>query len=340
MSIMYQYIKKILFCLPPEIAHELSMTLLKKMPSRWFPKVPDMPVHALGLKFANPIGLAAGFDKNGDYIDILGKLGFGFIEVGTITPEPQAGNAKPRLFRIPQKQALINRMGFNNKGVDYLVGRLKQRTYPGIVGVNIGKNAKTSLEEAIEDYLICLKKVYIYADYITINISSPNTPNLRLLQQGEYLNRLLLAISQIRSLIEKEQGIYKPILLKISPDETPETVEAITEAVIQHKMDGIIATNTTLDKSSVKQFMHADEVGGLSGSPLLDRSNQTLLLLKKLVDAKGNNPITLIGVGGIMKTTDVQTKFLAGANLVQVYTGLIYNGPFWIKRLLKKLIPH
>lgn len=328
---MYKYLKKLLFCLPPEIAHQFSLACLKKMPASWFPQVPEMPVTVFGLSFKNPIGLAAGFDKNGDHIDLLGKLGFGFIEIGTVTPNPQLGNPKPRLFRIPKKQALINRMGFNNKGVDYLVERLKTRQYAGILGVNIGKNATTPLNEAVEDYLICLKKVYNYADYITVNISSPNTPNLRQLQQGEHLNRLLLALSDIRSLLEKERGIYRPILLKISPDETSETLEAIATAVRHHKIDGIIATNTSLDKAAIQHLPHAQETGGLSGIPIFERANQTLCLLHHF-------GIALVGVGGISKSADIRTKFQAGAQLVQVYTGFIYHGPFWIKRLLKKLV--
>lgn len=325
----YRFLKKILFCFPPEKTHQLAMVFLEKMPLSWFPVVPEIPVEVLGLSFKNPIGLAAGFDKDGDHIDTLGKLGFGFIEVGTVTPLPQTGNPKPRLFRL--KSALINRMGFNNKGVDYLVERLKKRKYTGIIGVNIGKNAKTPIQEAVEDYLICLKKVYAYADYITINISSPNTANLRELQQGDHLNCLLLAVSDIRSILEKEQGIRKPILIKISPDETQETLEAITRAVLHYQIDGIIATNTTVKKDKVTHLPHGNETGGLSGTPLFDSANKTLETLNALL----NNKAILIGVGGIMKSADIKTKFMAGAQLVQVYTGLIYRGPFWISRLIK-----
>ncbi len=336
---MYKYFKKLLFCFQPETAHKISMLFLKKMTPAWFPKVPERPLEVLGLKFKNPVGLAAGFDKNGDYIDELGKLGFGFIEVGTVTPKPQIGNPRPRLFRLPKKQALINRMGFNNFGVDYLVERLKVRKYTGIIGVNIGKNADTPIDEAVEDYIICLKKVYPYADYITINISSPNTKNLRQLQQGEHLNCLLLAVSDIRSLIEKEQGIHKPILLKISPDETPETLEAIVDAVHRHKIDGIIATNTTVDKTLVKNLPHSEEAGGLSGFPLFEQSNQTLEILRDLIN-QSNKKIALIGVGGITRPSDVQIKFEAGAQLVQVYTGFIYHGPLFVKRLVSCLSPN
>lgn len=335
---MYKTIKKLLFFLPPETAHQFSMLLLRKTPAHWFPKIPDKPVDILGLRFANPIGLAAGFDKNGDHIDNLAKLGFGFIEVGTVTPKPQEGNPKPRLFRLSSKKALINRMGFNNKGIDYVIERLKERKYKGIVGVNIGKNASTSLDEAVEDYLICVKKVYPYADYITINISSPNTPYLRQLQQNGYLNRLLLAISTIRMLLSNETGLYKPLLLKISPDETDETLEAIVDAVLRHKIDGIIATNTTVDKSEVQSLPHANEAGGMSGPPLFKSANQTLKTLNNILNTLPDdkkNLVALIGVGGIMKPVDVKTKFMTGAKLVQVYTGLIYQGPFWIKRLLK-----
>lgn len=330
---LYKYLKKILFCFPAEKAHKLAIVCLDKIPSSWFLPLPELPINVFGLYFKNPIGLAAGFDKNGDYIDTLGKLGFGFIEVGTITPLPQPGNPKPRLFRLNKSHALINRMGFNNKGVDYLVERLKQCQYKGIIGVNIGKNAFTPLEEAVEDYLICLKKVYSYADYITINVSSPNTPHLRELQESEYLNRLLLAVSDIRSILEKEQGVHKPILLKISPDETPETLEAIAHAVLHHKIDGIIATNTTINKSKVATLQHGQEAGGLSGSPLLTSSNQTLKTLYALL----GNKVPLIGVGGIMKSSEIREKLNSGAKLIQVYTGLIYHGPFWIKHLLKIL---
>jgi dihydroorotate dehydrogenase len=334
---MYKTLKKLLFLLPPEVAHRLSLFLLKKAPAKlFFTKKHLNPITALGLNFPNPIGLAAGFDKNGDHLESLAKLGFGFIEVGTVTPLPQEGNHKPRIFRFPFQKALINRMGFNNKGVDYLVERLKQHQYKGIIGVNIGKNAQTTIDEAVEDYLICLKKVYPYADYITLNISSPNTPNLRQLQQNSHLNCLLLAVSTMRSLLASEAGKYKPLLLKISPDETIETQEAIVNAVIKHQIDGIIATNTTTEKSCMQHLSHGNETGGLSGAPLFDASTATLNNLYSYIQEKKANTV-LIGVGGIMKPADMQAKFSAGAQLVQVYTGLIYKGPLLIKRLINAL---
>lgn len=327
---MYSLIKKILFCFSPETAHHIALFCLKYTPSWFYPKIPQQPVDVFGLTFQNPIGLAAGFDKNGDYIDTLGKLGFGFIEVGTITPKPQTGNARPRLFRLPQKKALINRMGFNNLGVDYLVERLKQRKYTGILGVNIGKNATTSIENATDDYVLCLEKVYEHADYITINISSPNTPNLRQLQQADALNNLLSTIADKRLLLKKKWGARKPVLIKISPDESPETLEAIVNAVHKNNIDGIIATNTTLDKTAVQDLPEGKETGGLSGVPLLNASTYVLKTLYHLCEKK----ITLIGVGGITQKADVEAKFNAGAKLVQVYTGLIYEGPYIVQKLM------
>lgn len=331
---MYKIIKKLLFLFPPETAHRLSLFLLKKMPKKWFPKVSSYPVSVLGLNFSNPIGLSAGFDTNGDYLDNLGKLGFGFIEVGGVTPLPQSGNSKPRIFRFPSKNAFINRMGFANKGVDYLVERLKKNSYKGIIGVNIGKNTFTPIDKAVDDYLICLKKVYPYVDYITLNVSSPNTPNLRQLQQNSHLNCLLLAVSKVRSLLAKKIGKYKPILLKISPDETQETLEDIVDIVIKHQIDGIIATNTTVEKGALDHLPHGNEMGGLSGAPLFERSTCTLNNLHKLIKEK-NADITLIGVGGIITSKNMHAKFAAGAQLVQIYTGLIYKGPFFVKRLIK-----
>jgi dihydroorotate dehydrogenase len=331
-------LQKILFLLPPETAHRVALFFLKIIPACCFSKVHTQPIEALGLTFKNPIGLAAGFDKNGEYIDALGKLGFGFIEVGTVTPKPQIGNPKPRLFRLPQKKALINRMGFNNKGVDYLVEQLKKRKYSGIIGVNIGKNASTPIENATDDYLIGLEKVYAYADYITINISSPNTANLRQLQQGKALDNLLAKIDKARTELEKKYTRRKPILLKISPDETIETLKAIVNTVYKNHIDGIIATNTMLNKTAVKNIPHGTETGGLSGLPLLKCSTQVLKTLNRLSHANfPHSPLLLIGVGGITKASDVKEKLKAGAKLVQIYTGFIYEGPFIVKKLIKLL---
>jgi dihydroorotate dehydrogenase len=332
---MYKYFQKLLFCFPPETAHRISLFCLKKIPAACFPKVPDRSVEAMGLKFKNPIGLAAGFDSNGDYLVALSKLGFGFIEVGGVTPKPQIGNPKPRIFRLPKKNALINRMGFCNKGVEYLVERLKKLKYDGIIGVNIAKNMSTPLEEASKDYIVCMEKLYPYVDYITINISSPNTPNLRQLQQGEFLNDLLSQISSARDRLEKEYTIRKPLVLKISPDETPETLENMVKAVCKNNIDGIIATNTSVDRMTVADCAHAKEAGGLSGAPIFERSTHVLKTVHELIQT--NSPkanITLIGLGGIMGPEDVQAKFDAGAKLVQVYTGFIYKGPLLISRLI------
>jgi dihydroorotate dehydrogenase len=295
-------------------------------------------MNILGLDFNNPIGLAAGFDKNGDYIDALGKLGFGFIEVGTVTPKPQSGNPTPRIFRFPSEKALINRMGFNNKGVDYLIERLKRRKYKGIVGVNVGKNATTPIENAIDDYLICLKKVYTYADYITINISSPNTQQLRQLQEKNHIHEFLFALSTARNSLVQETKKHKPLLLKISPDETNETLEAIVDAVIVNKIEGIIATNTSIDKTPIQHLPHSNETGGLSGHPIFCQATQTLKYLNQLIQEKKSSTV-LIGVGGITDKKTMQEKFTSGAQLIQLYTGLIYDGPFFIKKLLKNSQP-
>ena len=312
----YRLIRPLLFCLPPETAHSLTLSALKVLPISQ--KIPDAPKTVWGLEFKNPIGIAAGLDKNGDYIDALAKLGFGFIEIGTITPKPQIGNPKPRLFRLPKSRAIINRMGFNNKGIDALIANVKKAKYKGILGINIGKNASTPIESALDDYLICLKKAYPYASYITINISSPNTVGLRDLQHGEFLNQLLSGLKAEQGRLAQEHKRYVPLLVKVSPDLMETEIQALAAAFLKHQIDGVIATNTTISREGV----HSQESGGLSGAPLTTRSTQILQALHLELQGK----IPLIGVGGIMNAQDAETKFAAGADLIQVYTGLIYQG--------------
>ena len=282
----------------------------------------------MGLKFKNPIGVAAGLDKNGDYIDALAKLGFGFIEIGTITPKPQAGNPKPRLFRLPQSRAIINRMGFNNKGIDVLIANVKKARYKGILGINIGKNASTPIENALDDYLICLQKSYPYASYITINISSPNTVGLRDLQHGEFLNHLLSGLKAEQTRLSDQYGRYVPLLVKVSPDLDHAEIHDLAATILRHQIDGVIATNTTISRETV----NSQETGGLSGAPLTTLSTSALHVLHQSLQGK----VPLIGVGGIMNAQDAQAKFDAGADLIQLYTGLIYNGPFLLKSMMKK----
>jgi len=280
-----------------------------------------------GLRFPNPVGLAAGLDKNADYIDVLGNLGFGFIEVGTVTPLPQDGNSQPRLFRLADDLAIINRMGFNNKGVDHVVEQLKKRKWHGIAGVNIGKNRATPVEKAVDDYLVCLRKVYPVADYVVVNLSSPNTPGLRNLQFGEQLDALLAALKAAQAQLQADHKKRVPLLVKIAPDLTEDEVSAMAAAFQKHRIEGVIATNTTLDRPGVEDSLHGNEAGGLSGLPLRRRSTR---VLKWLVQALGPD-FPVIGVGGIMWTADANEKFKAGAKLVQIYTGFIYEGPALIR---------
>ncbi len=277
----------------------------------------------MGLQFANPVGLAAGLDKNADHLDALGALGFGFVEVGTVTPRPQPGNPKPRMFRLPEHQAIINRLGFNNKGVDHLVAQVERSRYDGIIGINIGKNKDTPNEQALDDYLICLEKAYAAADYITINISSPNTANLRDLQALEPLRELLSGILNRRDELANDLGERKPVALKLAPDMADDQTEAIAQLLNQLQPDGVIATNTTIDRKAVSGHKYANEAGGLSGSPVKQSANHTLALLHQHLDAS----IARIGVGGITCQADAAEKFANGADLVQIYTGFIYQGP-------------
>lgn len=291
----------------------------------------------MGIRFPNPVGLAAGLDKDGACIDGLAALGFGFIEVGTVTPRAQPGNPKPRMFRLPQANALINRMGFNNGGVDAFVRNVQASRFyqdkQGVLGLNIGKNADTPIERANDDYLTCLEKVYPFAAYVTVNISSPNTKNLRQLQQASELGALLSVLKQAQRSLADRHGRYVPIALKIAPDLDAEQITSIADSLLQHQIDAVIATNTTITRDAVQGFAHADETGGLSGAPVLPLSNRVVSALR----AELGNTIPIIGVGGILSGADAQAKMLAGASLVQIYTGLIYRGPALVSECAQAL---
>lgn len=334
----YQLARPLLFQLDAEFTHDLTLKSLKWAEKTGvlclYPQAPSCaPRQVMGLTFPNAVGLAAGLDKNGTVIDGMAKLGFGFIEVGTVTPRPQPGNPKPRLFRVPQAEGIINRFGFNNLGVDNLVENVKAAKYKGILGINIGKNFDTPIEKAVDDYLVCMQKVYAHASYITVNISSPNTKNLRDLQEKEALSGLLASLKLEQSKLAQQYGKYVPIALKIAPDLTLEQVNEIADLLIQHKIDGVIATNTTLSREAVKGLRHADEAGGLSGAPV--RNQSTLVIQQLSKQLQGALPI--IGVGGILGGADAVEKIAAGASLVQVYSGLIYKGPKLIHEICKTL---
>ena len=322
---LYSLARPLLFSLAPERAHELTLSLLKSSHKMGLmrQKTVSKPVTCMGIEFPNPVGLAAGLDKNGAYIDALAGLGFGFIEIGTITPRPQAGNPHPRLFRIPQAKAIINRMGFNNDGVDQLIENVKAAKFKGILGINIGKNADTPVENAADDYLICLEKVYNYASYVTVNISSPNTKNLRSLQSGDALTELLQTLKQRQLELAEEHQHYVPLVLKVAPDLDAEDIQFIAKQLLQFKIDGLIVTNTTLSREGVENLPHGDEAGGLSGAPVFEKSTACLAAFSEAL--KGEIP--LIGVGGILSGEQALAKKNAGASLIQVYSGLIYAGP-------------
>ncbi|MEX1058492.1 MAG: quinone-dependent dihydroorotate dehydrogenase [Natronospirillum sp.] len=331
---MYAAIRPFLFRLSAETAHDLTLDGLGALhrlhlSSLFAERVPDHPVEVFGLTFRNQVGLAAGLDKNADYLNALGSLGFGHIEVGTVTPRPQPGNPAPRMFRLPESQAIINRMGFNNKGVDHLVSNLERRTYEGVVGVNIGKNFSTPVEQAIDDYRYCLQAVYDQADYITINLSSPNTPGLRSLQFGEPLQKLLTTLVAERDRKADKTGRRVPLLVKIAPDMTDDEINQIAATFRQCEVDGAIATNTTVERSLVEGQEHASETGGLSGAPVFSTSTHTLSTLVAALD----DTMPVIGVGGIADGETAQLKKRAGASLVQLYSGLIYRGPSLIREV-------
>lgn len=324
---LYAGMRQLLFTLDPETAHRVSLDWLGvaerlRLTPGVLPQV-DQPVDLIGLRFRNQVGLAAGLDKNGDYIDALGALGFGFIEIGTVTPRPQPGNPGPRLFRLPQQRAIINRMGFNNLGVDHLLKQVQRARYDGVLGINIGKNATTPVEDALSDYLACLDKVYPHASYVTINISSPNTPGLRSLQVGESLDRLLHGLKEAHTRLHTTHQQYVPLVLKIAPDMNDDELTVVADRLRQFNIDAVIATNTTLSRDGVEGSPHAGEAGGLSGAPLKARADATIRTLHQAL----GDQIPIIGVGGIMSAADALDKQAAGARLVQVYTGFIYEGP-------------
>ena len=325
---MYDLLRKGLFLLTPETAHEASLELLGAAArlhlSQWLGKqVTSKPVRVMGLDFPNPVGLAAGLDKNGEFIDGLAALGFGFIEVGTVTPRPQPGNPKPRLFRLPEAEAIINRMGFNNQGIDQLISNVKNSRFDGVLGINIGKNKDTASEDAVEDYLLCLRKAYPYASYITINISSPNTPGLRDLQFGDQLASLLAALKEEQIQLQQQIGKYVPLAVKIAPDMDEEAIHQVADTLIRTGVDGVVATNTTVSREGVKHLPHGMEQGGLSGLPMLDMATETQRLMVQALDGK----LPVMGVGGILTGQHAAEKILSGAELVQIYTGFIYRGP-------------
>lgn len=334
---MYSLIRRALFIADPETAHGLALEGLRLGygvgATHLLCKTRSLPVTVMGLQFPNPVGMAAGMDKNGDYIDALGSVGFGFIEIGTITPRPQPGNPKPRIFRLEKANAMINRLGFNNKGVDYLVQQVKKRRFSGILGINIGKNFDTPNDKAADDYLVCLEKVYPHADYITINISSPNTRGLRDLQDAEQFDSLLAALNNRRLELADEHQKRVPLVIKVAPDLEDEQVPGMAQAVIENEFDGLIATNTTISRDAVKGMRHADEQGGLSGAPVKDKANHVLAEFRAHLPPE----IALIGTGGITQGADAAEKIELGADLVQFYTGFVYKGPDLVADSLKAI---
>ena len=333
----YRFAQKALFLADPERAHELSMEGLRLGhnlgATRFLCKAAEQPVHCMGLDFPNPVGVAAGLDKNGDYFEALGDLGFGFVEIGTTTPRPQPGNPKPRIFRLTEARAMINRLGFNNKGVDHLVSRVKKHSFKGILGINIGKNFDTPIENAADDYLHCLEKVYPYADYVTANISSPNTKNLRELQSEDQLDDLLGRLSRRRAELADQHGRYIPLAIKVAPDLEDDAIPVVADVVTRHRMDAVIATNTTIGREGVEGLKHADEAGGLSGAPLKPRADTVLAALRNALTEE----VALIGVGGITRGQDAVDKLDLGASLVQFYTGMVYRGPELVTECLRAI---
>lgn len=334
----YSLLKPLIFQMDAEAAHDLTLKSLKYAEKSGLLKLyPNAPVcqprQVMGIIFPNAVGLAAGLDKNGAVIDGMAALGFGFIEIGTITPRPQPGNPKPRLFRVKEAQGIVNRFGFNNLGVDHLIENVKAASYKGVLGINIGKNFDTPNERAVDDYLICMRKVYAYASYITVNISSPNTKNLRALQEKEALSDLLATLKQEQLILAQTHGRYVPVALKIAPDLELEQVNEIADLLVAHKIDAVIATNTTLARDMVQGMQNANETGGLSGAPVREKSTLVIQQLSKRL--QGALPI--IGVGGILSGADAVEKIAAGASLVQVYSGLIYKGPKLVHDICKSL---
>lgn len=336
---LYPYvIRPFIFALDPEDAHTLTIKmgkLLGKAPFKplFSQKVVGQPLEIMGLKFAHPLGLAAGMDKNGDCIDYLGSLGFSHLELGTITPKAQDGNSRPRMFRVLEAQGLINRMGFNNKGVDYLCVNLARRNFKGIIGVSIGKNETTALEDAANDYLFCLRKVYNLCDYVAVNISCPNTPGLTALQEAEPLIALLKTLKDEQKKLASENARYVPLVVKISPDLTPVQIDAICDACVKLGIDGMSCTNTTVSREVIHGMSHASEWGGLSGKPLEALSTQVL----EQVSAHLQGKIPLIGIGGISDPLSARSKLQKGASLLQIYSSFVYQGPYVIKKIVENL---
>ncbi len=340
---MYSLLRSVLFNFSPETSHQLALSALDaaacaRLGPLLFPAVPAAPVKVMGIDFPNPVGLAAGLDKNGDHLAGLAALGFGFLEIGTVTPRPQPGNPQPRLFRLPRAQAIINRMGFNNHGVDHLVARVQQAQpllakTRAVLGINIGKNKDTPAQLAAEDYLYSMRKVYPHATYIAVNLSSPNTPGLRDLQFGEPLKQLLDRLKTEQQLLAKTHGRYVPLAVKIAPDMVADDIREVAAALIEYAIDGVIATNTTIARDAVQQLPHGNEAGGLSGAPLTRKSTAVIKALARELNGK----LPIIGVGGVMSGQDAADKIAAGAALVQIYTGFIYRGPDLIDEAVRAI---
>ncbi len=335
---LYRLMRSLMFKLDAEKSHNLGLKGLNVLEmsglsSLLHPKLTATPVRVMGLTFPNAVGLAAGLDKNGDYIEALAGIGFGFIEIGTVTPRAQPGNPKPRLFRLPEAEAIINRMGFNNLGVDHLIEQVKVAQIDAILGINIGKNFDTPVDKAVDDYVIGLEKVYPYADYVTINISSPNTPGLRSLQFGESLNELLGALKEQQAKLQQKYDRYVPMAVKVAPDLEAEEVVELAQAFAQFEIDAVIATNTTMSREGVEALQFGNEAGGLSGRPVLEKSTEIVRLFKNELPEQ----LPIIAAGGIMSGEDAVKKLDAGANLVQIYSGLIYQGPKLIKDIVKTI---
>jgi len=332
---LYELARPLLFALDAETAHHVTLAGLRAARALRLPIAcaapASHPARVMGLEFPNRIGLAAGLDKNGECIAGLAALGFGHIEIGTVTPRPQPGNPRPRLFRLKQRRAIINRMGFNNHGVDALVANVERANYRGILGINIGKNADTPIERADDDYLACLRKVYAHASYVAVNVSSPNTRNLRQLQSESELDRLLGALARARDALAEQHGRRVPLALKIAPDLDEAQIQTIADALRRHRIDAAIVTNTTLAREGVEHLPHANEAGGLSGAPLFDKATDVLGTLAQRLGGE----VPLIGVGGVMNGKDARAKLEAGAQLVQLYTGLIYRGPALVNEAIE-----
>jgi len=335
---LYPLARPLLFKFDPETAHTLTLGSLRRLHALgllapMLPRVPDAPREVMGLRFPNPVGLAAGLDKDGEAIDALAQLGFGFIEVGAVTPRPQPGNPAPRLFRLPPAEAIINRMGFNNRGVDNLLANLERTAFKGILGVNLGKNADTPIERAADDYLLLLDKLYGRVSFVTVNISSPNTKNLRALQGGDELDALLAAIKARQQQLAQQHGSHMPIAVKIAPDLDEAQIADMAALFRKHRIDSVIATNTTLSRAGVEHLAHGKEAGGLSGAPLRELSTRVLAAFHTALAGE----VPLIGAGGILSGADARQKVAAGATLVQFYTGLIYRGPALVEECVGAL---